>query len=366
VEFVTGYGLESVLPDATCKRIEREYITPRFKEKNYDQGLSDGLSAIIKMLTSPKKISSSDIPDSIKSKEKDPSALGRAIAWIIAIPYLLLMTVLFFVKKTKGAFTEGYNKLSEAKKRNITLTMSVWKWLWVYFFIPLVFYSGMIIFYNGPYFIVVLLAGVYLMILLALLDKKNRSKKAYAASYKAGDYYDQYNKFSKYFDNWGIAAVFFPVPFLFTDLRNAEKLKAIRKHERPCSNCHAAMILLDEKKEEELSLKREIFEESIKSVDYDVWYCPSCRSHHALGYNSKFSKYKPCSFCGTKASFLQLDVTKVTATYNSDGIGEKTYKCMYCKKISTEEYSISTLTRSSGNRESNSDVGSALSPGSSR
>jgi uncharacterized protein len=42
-----GYGLEGVLPDALCKRIIDEQITPRFKAGDFDGGLTAGVSAII-------------------------------------------------------------------------------------------------------------------------------------------------------------------------------------------------------------------------------------------------------------------------------------------------------------------------------
>ncbi|MDB5255379.1 MAG: hypothetical protein JWM14_74 [Chitinophagaceae bacterium] len=362
VEFETGYGLEGVLPDATCKRIQLEYMIPRFKEGDYDQGLSDGVTAVIKILNNPDNTTTMTTQDVAR---KDPQASGRVIAWIMAVPYLLFMSVFYFVKQSKGAFTEDYTKLSEAKKRNVSLTIPRWRWLLLYFFVPLVFYAGMIYFYRGSYYVATLVGGAYAMILLTLVDKKSRCKKAYAASYKEGDYFNQYNQFNRYFDNWGLAAVFFPIPFLFTDAQNNKKLKAIRRHERPCGQCGTAMILLDEKKDDEYLQKSQILEESIKSVDYDVWLCPTCHSHDALGYNSKFSKYKACSYCGTKASFLQSDITKVPASYNSSGIGEKTYQCMYCKKVSTEEYTIAQLTRSSDSSSGSSSGSSSSSSSSS-
>ena len=42
-----GYGLEGVLPDALCKRIIDEQITPRFKAGDFDGGLTAGVQAII-------------------------------------------------------------------------------------------------------------------------------------------------------------------------------------------------------------------------------------------------------------------------------------------------------------------------------
>ena len=42
-----GYGLEGVLPDAICKRIIDEQITPRFKMGDYDGGCTAGVQSIL-------------------------------------------------------------------------------------------------------------------------------------------------------------------------------------------------------------------------------------------------------------------------------------------------------------------------------
>ena len=42
-----GYGLEGVLPDALCKRIIDEQISPRFKAGDFDGGLTAGVQAIL-------------------------------------------------------------------------------------------------------------------------------------------------------------------------------------------------------------------------------------------------------------------------------------------------------------------------------
>jgi uncharacterized protein len=350
VEFETGYGMEGMLPDAICKRIQTEQMLPRFKEKNYNQGVLDGLASVIKILNAPEN---KEVQSAVSSK-KGLKSFGKGIAWILAVPYLFFITVFYFQKKSKGTFTQDYLKLSEAKKRSISLTIPRWRWMTLYFLLPLFFYFYMVFDYHGSYFLLTLIGGVYSMILLALIEKKSRCEKTYTASYKEGDYFNQYNQFNRYYDNWGIAAVFFPIPFLFTDAQNKKKLKEIRLHARDCKQCRTPMILLDEKKEDEFLKKSQVLEESIKSVDYDVWFCPSCESHYALGYNSKFSKYRACSYCGTKASFLESDITKEAATYQSSGTGEKTYKCMYCKKTNTEEYTIPRLTRSSSSHSSHS------------
>ncbi len=45
IQFATGYGLEGVLPDAICKRIQTRYMLPHFKEDNWDAGMLEGIRA---------------------------------------------------------------------------------------------------------------------------------------------------------------------------------------------------------------------------------------------------------------------------------------------------------------------------------
>ncbi|MFT5699565.1 MAG: hypothetical protein ACI8ZB_002425 [Desulforhopalus sp.] len=47
IRIEVGYGLEGVLTDLTAGRIIRNVITPNFKNGNFDQGIIDGVSAMI-------------------------------------------------------------------------------------------------------------------------------------------------------------------------------------------------------------------------------------------------------------------------------------------------------------------------------
>lgn len=50
IRFVTGGGLEGVLTDALCKRIQMKYMLPSFREGNYDAGMTAGLQAAAQLL----------------------------------------------------------------------------------------------------------------------------------------------------------------------------------------------------------------------------------------------------------------------------------------------------------------------------
>ena len=46
VQFATGYGLEGVLPDAICKRIQSRYMVEYLGKNNWDTGMLEGIRAV--------------------------------------------------------------------------------------------------------------------------------------------------------------------------------------------------------------------------------------------------------------------------------------------------------------------------------
>lgn len=54
IQFVTGYGLEGVLPDALCKRIQQRYMNPLLGENKWDEGMMAGVRAIRQVLAGEK------------------------------------------------------------------------------------------------------------------------------------------------------------------------------------------------------------------------------------------------------------------------------------------------------------------------
>ncbi len=50
IQFETGYGLEGVLPDALCKRIQTTYMVPYLRDGNWDEGVLEGVTAVYNVL----------------------------------------------------------------------------------------------------------------------------------------------------------------------------------------------------------------------------------------------------------------------------------------------------------------------------
>ena len=50
VQFATGYGLEGVMPDAICKRIQQQYMVEHFAAGDWDVGMVAGMRAVCGVL----------------------------------------------------------------------------------------------------------------------------------------------------------------------------------------------------------------------------------------------------------------------------------------------------------------------------
>ena len=81
IRIEVGYGLEGELTDMTAGRIIKNVIAPRFKQGNFDQGIIDGVGAIV--LTVKGQFNTADAP--LKSSSQKPDVGG-----------LLTMMIFFF------------------------------------------------------------------------------------------------------------------------------------------------------------------------------------------------------------------------------------------------------------------------------
>jgi uncharacterized protein len=51
--FISGSGVEGLLPDIVLKQIGEDYLVPAFREEQYDEGILNAISAINEKLTNP-------------------------------------------------------------------------------------------------------------------------------------------------------------------------------------------------------------------------------------------------------------------------------------------------------------------------
>jgi len=106
-------------------------------------------------------------------------------------------------------------------------------------------------------------------------------------------------------------------------------LKRRRRRKPRICGCGATMTRLSETDDDAHLSRLERAEESLGSVDYDVWLCPACKETLKLEYGAFFTKYKSCPGCGGRTSW-ETSVVLEHATEHSEGEERRTTQCKHC------------------------------------
>ena len=88
IRIEVGYGLEGSLTDLMAGRIIRNVIVPQFKAGNFDQGVIDGVQAMIKVVRGEYRASDKAPPPRGQKQKDTPGGFGGLIAFIFFISML--------------------------------------------------------------------------------------------------------------------------------------------------------------------------------------------------------------------------------------------------------------------------------------
>jgi len=283
VTFETGYGLEGVLPDAICKRIQIQKMIPEFKKGNYDAGLMAGMVSIA----------------SVIKKEPIPEVAKQVIAWNEILPiaggiYLILavFTLLWIgnsiqkikLNKKLNSNIARYKALKSEKSGVISL---------VSIMIPIVGFVCILLFSNP----------IYLLLLIPI-----------------------------------------PLTTIPANIYGRLMMLKIRRAPIPCNVCDGTMHILSEKQEDVHLKVAQQFEEKLHAIDYDVFICDKC-ANEAIFTLDKPSVYSECPKCKTKAFILKEKRTIVAPTYISSGTERTTYVCKFCGYEENDNHNIPRINR---------------------
>jgi uncharacterized protein len=90
ISIQSGYGLEGVLPDITCKRIVENEMIPRFQVGDYYGGIDKATSTIISITKGEYTA------DQYNKRKKKSSPYG------ILIPFIIMAIVFFLIRGSRG------------------------------------------------------------------------------------------------------------------------------------------------------------------------------------------------------------------------------------------------------------------------
>jgi uncharacterized protein len=100
IRIEVGYGLEGRLTDLVAGRIIRNVIVPRFKTGNFDQGITDGVAAMVGVVRG-------EYEPPQTSRGGDRPAGGGHSAFIPLLAFLFFINVLGRVRRGVGAAAGG-------------------------------------------------------------------------------------------------------------------------------------------------------------------------------------------------------------------------------------------------------------------
>jgi uncharacterized protein len=93
----TGYGMEGILPDITCKRIVDNEMIPRFSEGNYYAGIDAATNTIISISRHEYTADQYD-----KRHQRKP--------YSVLVPILILAIVVFWIRSNRGGGMHSVGK----------------------------------------------------------------------------------------------------------------------------------------------------------------------------------------------------------------------------------------------------------------
>ena len=238
IRFETGYGLEGVLPDAICKRIQMNEMVPYFKEGNYDEGMLRGVQKAVETIENEEFIDSN-------SELEFPS-----FVFVVPVAVLLIVIIAMLFKSNNIAHSKKFQYNAErynAMKAYGSLIIGM-------------IFVGIIIIVITLAVLGVNLVSLFLLGFLLFMDM-------------------------------------IPINILKNVFANKLRRQSVR-----CKNCGALTKLLSETNDNKYLTLEQAFEEKIKSVDYDVFLCENCGRVEINKYNEKhkYSNCPQCgtrSFC---------------------------------------------------------------------
>ena len=238
IRFETGYGLEGVLPDAICKRIQMNEMVPYFKEGNYDEGMLRGVKKAVETIENEEFIDSN-------SESEFPS-----FVFVVPVAVLLIVIIAMLFKSNNIAHSKKFQYNAErynAMKAYGSLIIGM-------------IFVGIIIIVITLAVLGVNLVSLFLLGFLLFMDM-------------------------------------IPINILKNVFANKLRRQSVR-----CKNCGALTKLLSETNDNKYLTLEQAFEEKIKSVDYDVFLCENCGRVEINKYNEKpkYSDCPQCgtrSFC---------------------------------------------------------------------
>ncbi|KAA6332049.1 hypothetical protein EZS27_019406 [termite gut metagenome] len=288
VRFEVGYGLEGVLPDAICKRIQVQTMIPEFKNGNYGAGIVAGVERIVFTVQNN---SSNEVV--LKPEKESIDVVWQAVLAVCLLTILIsLLWIHTMVGKIKNDAKLPTNRVryNTLKRKRKTIN-----------------YSTVAIVVAGVLLVVLFFHAIYMLYLMVILPA-----------------------------------------IIPANLYAKIQMRKLRKQPILCDACGSMMHLLSESEDNKFLNPSQDFEERIQSVDYDVFLCNNCRNKVVFEYDNKSSIYAKCPQCSAKAFTKKTSYRIQAPTHISAGLERVVYHCKFCGYEKNYDMSLPRLQHAAG------------------
>lgn len=333
IRFHTGYGVEGILTDATCKRIQQRHMVPHFKNGDYNTGMLRGIDATVNLLQQPEAI------EEILAQDTTAASIGGLYFFLGGV-YGIILIIVAISRLAKG---------SSLFRDRFSLS---WKrWVLYYMAIPGL-YVILTTVLEPPF--LVFLSGVYILIISFFTERYFRAMRVSESIMQELGQQDAYNFLNQQKSYWISAAVVAFIPMIFVYWNWRKKRNDYRNRPLICKKCQSVMRKLSEAEEDEFMHSGQIAEEKAGTVDHDVWRCAACGFIESLRYPNATTKFTHCSKCNFLTYYFGARRTIQSATYSAEGYGEEERTCLHCGHHHIDKFIIPMLVASSSNSSSSS------------
>ncbi len=333
IRFHTGYGIEGILPDALCKRIQRQHMVPYFKTGDYNNGMLRGIEATVNLLQQPEAV------EEIAAHDTTAAGIGGLYFFMGGVYGVIIIIVLL-------------GRLINRSSKSIDRFSLTWKrWFLYYMAVPGV-YVILTTVLEPPF--LVFLSGVYILMVSLFLERYFRAIRVSESMMNELGRQDAYTFLNQQKSYWISAAVVCFLPMIFVYRNWRKKRNAYRNRPLICKKCQSVMRKLSEAEEDAFMHSGQIAEEKAGTVDHDVWRCEACGAIESLRYPSATTKFTHCPKCNFLTYYFGARRTIQNATYSAAGFGEEERTCLHCGHHHIDKFIIPMLVASSSDSGSSS------------
>ncbi|HMZ36003.1 MAG TPA: TPM domain-containing protein [Leptospiraceae bacterium] len=363
-EFETGYGLEGVLPDVVLSRLARDTFPDYFRKKQYGLAIIDvsrQIESILKHAAEEIGLSPEQRAEQLAREEEklfaeyiQKTQTSRMWFGLGAFAFLCVYcAVALFVRNNRKRPPSGQR--GTAADKLILAPLSLWFWLpavliWPFMLVVVAywnFYTIAFIYqvssFADSYLGYILGAVSYCMIgLMLIVQRQRRTTLLLKENPDPGE---SYRLIQEYLKDAVPGLVFFPLFYGPYWIASKLRLGLLRRTPRKCLACNNVMRRLGESEEDPKLEPGQLLEETLGSVDYDVWMCPQDSEIKIEKYVLS-SPYSECEACKFVTSVVIRNWTIQSPTYESAGQGGEEQACRHCGRKKETRYVIAKLVRS--------------------